>query len=62
MIILFAMPGVQELLIIFFALLMLFGGKAIPRLMRGIGEGIRDFKKAGKELNESLEEGKKAIK
>ena len=37
-----------EMLIIFLAILLLFGGKKIPELMRGLGKGISEFKK-GKE-------------
>ena len=38
--------GGQELIIIGLALLLLFGGKKIPELMRGLGKGIREFKDA----------------
>lgn len=38
--------GTSELLLIVFALLLLFGGKKLPELMRGMGRGIRDFRKA----------------
>ncbi len=37
--------GVQELLIIALVLLVLFGGTKIPSLMRGMGQGIREFRK-----------------
>jgi sec-independent protein translocase protein TatA len=40
--------GATEILLIIFALLLLFGGKKIPELMKGLGEGIREFKKASK--------------
>jgi sec-independent protein translocase protein TatA len=40
--------GWTEILLILLALVLLFGGKKIPDLMRGIGEGIREFKKASK--------------
>ncbi|HPH20638.1 MAG TPA: twin-arginine translocase TatA/TatE family subunit, partial [Haliscomenobacter sp.] len=39
---LFALGG-SEVLLIFFAILLLFGGRKIPELMRGIGKGIREF-------------------
>ena len=35
-----------EMLVIMFAILLLFGGKKIPELMRGIGKGIREFNTA----------------
>jgi sec-independent protein translocase protein TatA len=40
--------GVTELVLIVIALLILFGGKKIPELMKGVGQGIREFKKASK--------------
>jgi len=36
--------GIWEILIIAFIILLLFGGKRIPEMMRGLGEGIRSFK------------------
>jgi sec-independent protein translocase protein TatA len=36
--------GLQELLLILAVLLILFGGKKIPELAKGLGEGIRNFK------------------
>jgi len=41
--------GGQELIVIALALLLLFGGKKIPELMRGLGKGIREFKDASSE-------------
>jgi sec-independent protein translocase protein TatA len=38
--------GVTELLLIFVILLLIFGGKKIPELARGLGEGIRHFKES----------------
>ncbi len=38
--------GFGELLIILFIILLFFGGKKIPQIMRGIGQGINEFKKA----------------
>lgn len=38
--------GGQELIVIALALLLLFGGRKIPELMRGLGKGIREFKDA----------------
>ncbi|MEN3026700.1 MAG: twin-arginine translocase TatA/TatE family subunit [Chlorobiota bacterium] len=43
--------GPTELLLIALVLLLLFGGRKIPELMRGLGSGIREFKRAA-----SLEE------
>lgn len=36
--------GVQELLVIFLILVLLFGASRLPQIGRGIGEGIRNFK------------------
>ena len=41
--------GVTEILLIIFALLLLFGGKKIPELMKGLGNGIKEFKNAQKD-------------
>ena len=35
-----------EMIVIFFAILLLFGGRKIPELMKGIGKGIREFNNA----------------
>ncbi len=43
-----AMPGPQELILIIAILILFFGAKKIPELMRGLGKGINEFKK-GKE-------------
>lgn len=51
--------GTSELLLIVFALLLLFGGKKLPELMRGIGRGVRDFKDA---VNEPLDEVKDSLR
>ena len=41
--------GTQELLIILLLVLVLFGAKRIPEIMRGLGQGIRQFKQASQE-------------
>lgn len=38
--------GIPELVLIFIILLLIFGGKKIPELARGLGAGIRNFKEA----------------
>ena len=43
---LFAMPGGWEWIFILFAILLLFGGRKIPELMKGLGKGMKEFKKA----------------
>ena len=44
--------GPWQIVIIIVVVLLLFGGKKIPELMRGLGEGMREFKKARNEINE----------
>ena len=53
------MPSGGSWIIIAIAILLLFGGKKIPELMKGLGGGIKEFKKASKdEAKEELEEKK----
>ena len=42
--------GAQELLVILLIVLVLFGARKIPELARGLGSGLREFRKAAKEL------------
>ena len=42
-------PGAGSTILIVVAILLLFGGKKIPELMRGLGSGIKEFKNASKE-------------
>lgn len=56
---LISMPGGSEWLLIFLAILLLFGGKKIPELMRGIGKGIREFNSAKANVQQELEDGLK---
>jgi len=46
-----------EMLVVLFAILLLFGGKKIPELMKGIGRGIREFNSARSTLESELKEG-----
>lgn len=43
--------GLPEILMILAAVLLLFGGKKIPELMKGLGSGIKEFKNAAKDEN-----------
>ncbi|TXD52768.1 MULTISPECIES: twin-arginine translocase TatA/TatE family subunit [unclassified Polaribacter] len=56
---LLGMPGGGSMILIAIALLLLFGGKKIPELMKGIGGGLKEFKKASKEEGEEKLEEKK---
>lgn len=58
-ILLFSMPGGGEWLLIILAIVLLFGGKKIPELMRGIGQGIREFNDAKSNVKSQIEEGMK---
>ena len=40
--------GMPEILVILVVVLLLFGGKKIPELMKGLGSGVNEFKKASK--------------
>jgi sec-independent protein translocase protein TatA len=51
--------GTQELLIILVVVLVLFGGKKIPELMRGLGQGVREFNAAKANIKTEIEEGMK---
>ena len=59
----FGAPGMQEMIVIFLIVLLLFGAKKIPELARGVGKGMGEFKKAKtefeREIKEGEEEGKK---
>lgn len=43
--IILAIPGIWSIALIVIAILLLFGGKKIPELMKGLGSGIKEFKK-----------------
>ena len=44
--------GMQEILVIALVVLLLFGGKKIPELMRGLGKGVKSFKEGLNDLEE----------
>lgn len=54
--------GAGEIIIIALVILLLFGGKKIPELMRGLGKGVRSFKDGLNEANEEVEKVEKEIK
>lgn len=53
-----SLPGGAEWIIIALVVLLLFGGKKIPELMKGLGKGVRSFKDG---LNDATDEVKKAM-
>jgi sec-independent protein translocase protein TatA len=55
----FGLPGGMEWVIILLGIILLFGAKKIPELMKGIGSGIKEFKKAS---NTDDDEDKKKLK
>lgn len=58
------MPGPQELIVILIIVLVLFGAKKLPELARGLGQGIREFKKAASDSDEQekIEPPKQQVK
>ncbi len=58
---LFSMPGGSEWIIILLAILLFFGGKKIPELMRGVGKGIKEFNNAKANIKNEIEEGMKEV-
>ncbi len=56
---LLSMPGGSEWLLVILVVLIFFGGKKIPELMRGVGRGIREFNDAKTNVKSEIEEGMK---
>jgi sec-independent protein translocase protein TatA len=54
-----ALLGTPELLIILAVVLLIFGGKKVPELMRGLGKGVKEFKDAKDGKNDSIDAEKK---
>lgn len=52
-------PGAGEIIVIAILVLLLFGGKKIPELMKGLGSGIREFNSAKNSIKQEIEEGAK---
>lgn len=48
------MLGTWEIIAIFLLILLIFGGKKIPEVARGLGKGLREFKKAKNEITDSI--------
>ena len=49
--------GTQEIIIILVIVLLLFGGRKIPELMRGLGRGVREFNDAKSNVKKEIEDG-----
>ena len=56
-----AFVGMWEVIIIALVVLLLFGGKKIPELMKGIGKGVRSFKEGMKEVESEVKDIKKDV-
>ncbi len=54
-----SMPGGSEWILIILVVLLLFGGRKIPELMRGLGRGIREFNDAKNNVKQEIEDGMK---
>ncbi len=55
------LPSGSELIIIALVILLLFGGKKIPELMRGLGKGVKSFKDGVNEAKEEINKAKDEI-
>ena len=49
-------PGPWEIVIILVIVLVLFGGKKLPELARGLGKGLREFKNASRDIKKEVED------
>jgi sec-independent protein translocase protein TatA len=47
-------PGMGQILLILVVVLVMFGAKKLPELARGFGQGIKEFKKATREVSEDI--------
>ena len=56
-VLLLGMPGESEWLLILLVILLFFGGKKIPDLMKGIGKGVREFNDAKQHVKDEIEAG-----
>ena len=59
---LLGMLGTNEIIIILVIVLLLFGGRKIPELMRGLGKGIREFNDAKSNVKKEIEESGNEVK
>lgn len=58
-VLLLSMPGGSEWILILLVVLLFFGGKKIPDLMRGIGKGVREFNDAKEHVKSEIDAGMK---
>ncbi len=48
--------GISEIILIAIVVLLFFGGKKIPELMKGLGKGVRSFKEGMKEVEDEIKD------
>ena len=53
--------GPWEILVILFVIILIFGGKKLPELARGLGLGLKEFKDATKEIQDEVESAAKEV-
>lgn len=53
--------GTTEMILIAGVALLLFGGKKLPEMMRGLGQGLSEFKKAAKDVSEPVKEAENEV-
>lgn len=53
--------GAPEILLILFVILIFFGAKKIPELAQGLGKGLREFRKAARDIQDDIEKDVKQI-
>lgn len=58
----FGSLGAMEIVLIIVAIVLLFGAKKIPELAQGVGKGMKEFKKAVKEVEDDITEVKEEVK
>ena len=55
-------PGVWEVLVILLVIIIFFGAKKIPELARGLGLGLKEFKKAKQEIKDEVNNASEDVK
>ena len=53
--------GPWEILVILFVIILIFGGKKLPELARGLALGLKEFKKATKDIKDEVESATKEV-